>query len=85
MIKLVSDLRQVGGFLCIGTPVSSTNKTDRHDITEILLEFVVEHHKPTKENGKSGQCIHFSCIVPNVAQYKNDTRYLKEKTYWQGH
>jgi hypothetical protein len=24
-----------------GTPVSSTNKTDRHDITEILLEVVL--------------------------------------------
>jgi len=33
VIKFVSDLRQVGG-----TPVSSTNKTDRHDITEILLK-----------------------------------------------
>jgi hypothetical protein len=37
MIKFVSDLRQVGGF-SPGTPVSSTNKTDRHDITEILLK-----------------------------------------------
>jgi hypothetical protein len=35
VIKFVSDLRQVGGFLC--TPVSSINKTDRHDITEIVL------------------------------------------------
>ena len=34
VIKFVSDLRQVGGFL----RVSSTNKTDRHDITEILLK-----------------------------------------------
>jgi len=24
--------------VCLGTPVSSTNKTDRHDITEILLK-----------------------------------------------
>ena len=32
--KFVSNLRQVGW----GTPVSSTNKTDFHDITEILLE-----------------------------------------------
>jgi hypothetical protein len=32
----VSDLRQVGGFL--HTPVSSTNKTDSHDITEILVK-----------------------------------------------
>jgi hypothetical protein len=37
VIKLFWDLRQVGGFLK-GTPVSSINKTDRHDITEILLK-----------------------------------------------
>jgi hypothetical protein len=30
----VCDLRQVGGFLW----VSSTNKTDHHDITEIVLK-----------------------------------------------
>ena len=32
VIKFVSDLRQVGGFFS----VSSTNKTDHHDIAEIL-------------------------------------------------
>ena len=34
MIKVVSDLRQVGGLLRF--PI--INKTDRHDITEILLK-----------------------------------------------
>jgi hypothetical protein len=34
VIKFVSDLQQVGGFLW----VSSTNETDRHDITGILLK-----------------------------------------------
>jgi hypothetical protein len=34
--KFVSDLLQV--WFSLGTPVSSTNKTDRHDITEILLK-----------------------------------------------
>ena len=34
VIKLVSDLGKVGVFP--GTPVPSINKTDRHDITEIL-------------------------------------------------
>jgi hypothetical protein len=29
-----------------GTPVSSTNKTDRHDITEILLKVVLSIIKP---------------------------------------
>ena len=38
MIKFVSDLRQISGFLQVLDPVSSTNKTDRHDITEILLK-----------------------------------------------
>ena len=37
VIKFVNDLRQVSGFLK-STPVSSTNKTDSHDITEILLK-----------------------------------------------
>jgi hypothetical protein len=35
--NVVSDLRHVSGFFpCV--PVSSTNKTDHHDITEILLK-----------------------------------------------
>ena len=38
--KCVSDLRQVSGFLR-GTPVSPTNKTDRHDITHILLKLAL--------------------------------------------
>jgi hypothetical protein len=42
VIKFVSDLGQ------IGTPVSSTNKTDRHDLIEILLKAVlsiINQHK----------------------------------------
>jgi hypothetical protein len=34
VIKFVRDFRQIGGFLA----VSATNKTNRHDITEILLK-----------------------------------------------
>jgi len=37
VIKFVSDMQQVGWF-SPGTTVSFTNKTDRHDITEILLK-----------------------------------------------
>ena len=37
VIKFASDVRQ-GLWFSPSTPVSSTNKTDRHDITEILLE-----------------------------------------------
>jgi hypothetical protein len=37
VIKFVSNLRQISGFLW----VSSTNKTDRHDINEIWLKVVL--------------------------------------------
>jgi len=33
------------GSFNLGTQVSSTNRTDRHDITEIV-ESGVKHHKP---------------------------------------
>jgi len=46
VIKFVSGLRQVGGFLRF-PPVSSNNKTDRHDITEILLKVALNTIKPT--------------------------------------
>ena len=46
MIKFISDLRQVGGWFSPGLPVSSTNKTDRHDITEILLKVALNKIKP---------------------------------------
>jgi hypothetical protein len=36
-----------GLWFSLDTPVSSTNKTDRHDITEILLiESAVKYHNP---------------------------------------
>ena len=37
VIKFVSDVRQIIGFL-LTEPVSSINKTDRHDITELVLK-----------------------------------------------
>jgi hypothetical protein len=33
-----------GRWFSPGPPVSSTNKTDRHDITEILLKVALKHH-----------------------------------------
>jgi len=53
VIKFVSDLRQVGGFSA-GTPVSSTNKTDRHDIAEILLKVALNTIKQTTKNHYTG-------------------------------
>jgi hypothetical protein len=48
VIKFVSDLRQSWWF-SPGPPVSSTNKTDRHDITEILLKMALNTIKQTKQ------------------------------------
>jgi len=45
VIKSVSDLRQVWF-----SPVSSTNKTDRHDITEILLNVALNTINQTNED-----------------------------------
>ena len=36
--KFVSDFRQVGAWFSPGTSVSSTNKSDRHGIAEIVLK-----------------------------------------------
>jgi hypothetical protein len=50
MINFVSDLRQTGRWFSPGIPVSSTNKTDRHDITEILLKVALNTIKPNQAN-----------------------------------
>ena len=39
-----------GQWFSLGTPVSSTNKTDRHNIAEILLKVVINTIKQTKRN-----------------------------------
>jgi hypothetical protein len=49
VIKLVSDLRQISGFLQ-GSAVSSTNKTDLHEITEILLKVTLNTIKQTNKH-----------------------------------
>jgi hypothetical protein len=48
MIEFVSDLRHVGVFFP-GPPVSSNNKTDRHDITEILLKVALNTIRQTNK------------------------------------
>jgi hypothetical protein len=49
VIKFVSDLRQVGGFLRV-LRFSPKNKTDRHNITEILMKVALNTIKQTKPN-----------------------------------
>jgi len=47
VINCVSNLRQVDGFLWVHS-VSSTNKTNHHDITVILLKVVLNTTPPLK-------------------------------------
>ena len=47
VIKFVSDLRQLGVFLRV-LRVFSTNKTDRHDIAEIVFKLVLNTVHLTK-------------------------------------
>ena len=48
LIKFVCDLRQFWWF-SPDTPVSSTNKTDCHDISEILLKVALNIINQTKQ------------------------------------
>ena len=82
VIKFISDLRQVGVFP--GTPVSSTNKTDRHDITEILLK-VTLNTIPLSQYVKIFLHLWFSfplkCAGLNKHHAKN-TRMLNQSITW---
>jgi hypothetical protein len=49
MIKFVSDMRHDGTWFSAGTLVSSTNKTDHHDITEMLLKVALNIIKQTNK------------------------------------
>ena len=62
VIKFVSDLQQVGGFFP-GTPASSTNKTDRHDITDILLKVVLKTTSLTYKHFTLARPIHVSMDI----------------------
>ena len=64
--KACSDLRQVDGFLGVFSgfsPVSPTNKTDRHDITEIILKVVLNTINLNLIHAKLDFCFDFLHII----------------------
>jgi gamma-glutamylcyclotransferase (GGCT)/AIG2-like uncharacterized protein YtfP len=63
VIKFVSDLRQVGCFL----RVSSTNKTDRHDITEILLKVALSTINQSNHSKIFSMTLHYDYIKYRIA------------------
>jgi hypothetical protein len=73
VIKFVSDLRQVGGLP--NPPVSSTNKTDRHDISEILLKVALSTIKQT--NKLQSVCNYNSKhLLPNLIYEVDDVHFV---------
>jgi hypothetical protein len=46
-----------GLWFSTGTPVSSTNKTDRHDITEILLKVALNTINQPTNRKNDGQVV----------------------------
>ena len=63
MIKFISDLQQVGRLFSSGTPVSSTNETDSHDITAILLKVALKHPNRSHVFEKNLCCRYtFNCL-----------------------
>jgi len=73
---VLSDLRQVGGF-SPGTSFSSTNESDRHDITEILLKMALntinQTTKPLKivKSAKLKVCPKMTSPKVKVQQHPN--------------
>ena len=45
-----------GRFFSPGTPVSSTNKTDRHNITDILVKAALNTIKHKQNYNTNGMC-----------------------------
>ena len=61
-----------GRWFSPGPPVSSTNKTDRHDITEILLKVALNTIKQTN-NYWTDTCIrHMSCFICSIFEVIDD-------------
>jgi hypothetical protein len=56
-----------GRWFSPGTPVSSTNKTDRHDISEILLKVAPNTIKPTNKQ----HCKHYTFVYTSTLIIKD--------------
>jgi hypothetical protein len=64
-----------GRWFSPGIPASSTTKTDRHDIAEILLKVALKHQKSTTKikpliSTKQTITSHHNSLVSNVAYFR---------------
>ena len=60
--------------LVVFSPVSSTNKTDRHDITEILLKVVLNTIHQTKVNHLCGTSLELLCDTSRLSSVSTFSR-----------
>ena len=63
-----------GQWFLPGTPVSSTNKTDCHDITEILLKVALN---TITHNPKSSKILYIKCEAYHTNVIENDANSLQ--------
>jgi hypothetical protein len=60
-----------GRWFSPGTPASSTTKTGRHDIAEILLKVALKHKKnQIKSSGRPGNCKSCPCVKTALLAYQ---------------
>jgi hypothetical protein len=80
VIKFVNDLLQICGFLGV-LRFPPTNKTDRHDVTEILLKVVLNTltHNPTYYDAKINSMFNLFMNSASSVFAKNKTNLKKEK------
>jgi hypothetical protein len=55
-----------GRWFSPGTPASSTTKTGRHDIDEVLLKVALKHQKPKKQYHWYGKCNECSLFIQQL-------------------
>jgi hypothetical protein len=80
-LKFVSDLWQVGDFL-LSIPVFSTNKTDCHDIAEILLKVPLNTKPPFTLKGNNSYRDLLQCIILESSWNGNVQMFYCILIYW---
>ena len=65
-----------GRWFSPSTPASSTTKTGRHDIAEILLKVALKHQKnQIKSAGRPGNCKSCPCVKTALLAYQGSCPY----------
>ena len=74
---------EIGRWFSPGTPVSSTNKTDRYDITELLLKVALTTIKKKAKKKKNKKNNHVPEVKQNIDNFNTEqtfrTTYLENR------